>query len=359
MSVNKYVGSRYVPLYIGIHDDSIEYEPLSIVSNAEKTETYTSKQHVPIGISLDNETYWVQSGFSNPDLVITIDNEKVDSTKDSELKNEKVSNGYHLTMSDSNSFLCGSKFGDSLTLNTMFDVGRYVFKPSVSSGVPNEISELETPAELIITDYEISGSEIVNHKQEITAYDNDNAAIFVRTNNGIEWSEWKMIGASGGGSYTLPIASPTVLGGVKIGENVNISNDGTISVDKGTQEAAKWRKLDSSEYSVNIGTIDSIYEYNGQFLEIEGGIDVTKIGTQGNYSNEQIFNITINDYYFGLSQLDNSAIVFSNQYGTIISNFAPSSHNLIFNCGYVLHEPSSKQGYFRFNLLIAVNKQNS
>ena len=33
-----------------------------------------------------------------------------------------------------------------------------------------------------------------------------------------------------GGSYTLPIATPTVLGGVKIGANINVSTDGTISV---------------------------------------------------------------------------------------------------------------------------------
>lgn len=38
------------------------------------------------------------------------------------------------------------------------------------------------------------------------------------------------IGGGGGGSYTLPIASSEVLGGVKIGDGINIDSAGTISV---------------------------------------------------------------------------------------------------------------------------------
>lgn len=36
--------------------------------------------------------------------------------------------------------------------------------------------------------------------------------------------------AVSGGSYTLPAATSSVLGGVKIGSNVNVTADGTISV---------------------------------------------------------------------------------------------------------------------------------
>jgi hypothetical protein len=36
--------------------------------------------------------------------------------------------------------------------------------------------------------------------------------------------------SSGGGSYTLPVATSSVLGGVKIGSNVSVAGDGTISV---------------------------------------------------------------------------------------------------------------------------------
>ena len=37
-------------------------------------------------------------------------------------------------------------------------------------------------------------------------------------------------GGGGGGSYTLPIASDTVLGGVKIGNGLSIESDGTLNV---------------------------------------------------------------------------------------------------------------------------------
>lgn len=38
-------------------------------------------------------------------------------------------------------------------------------------------------------------------------------------------------GGSSGGGYVLPAATATRLGGVKIGENVNVTSDGTITVD--------------------------------------------------------------------------------------------------------------------------------
>ena len=53
MAVTQYIGARYVPLYIGEWDASIEYEPLSIVTY--QGASYTSKQAVPVGVSITNE----------------------------------------------------------------------------------------------------------------------------------------------------------------------------------------------------------------------------------------------------------------------------------------------------------------
>lgn len=39
-------------------------------------------------------------------------------------------------------------------------------------------------------------------------------------------------GSSGGGNYILPVATANRLGGVRIGKNVNVEQDGTISVDE-------------------------------------------------------------------------------------------------------------------------------
>ena len=63
----------------------------------------------------------------------------------------------------------------------------------------------------------------------------------VKIGNGIDISEDGTISISGGGSgYVLPIASEEVLGGVKKGTNVSIDTDGTISVtDYSIQQAAK------------------------------------------------------------------------------------------------------------------------
>ena len=41
-------------------------------------------------------------------------------------------------------------------------------------------------------------------------------------------------GSGSGGTYTLPTATANRLGGVKIGEGINVANDGTISVSGGT-----------------------------------------------------------------------------------------------------------------------------
>lgn len=44
------------------------------------------------------------------------------------------------------------------------------------------------------------------------------------------------LGQGGGGEYTLPTATSTRLGGVKIGEGINVSADGTISVNGGSSD---------------------------------------------------------------------------------------------------------------------------
>ena len=63
MSVREYIGARYVPLFIGDWDDTVTYEPLSIVQY--QGDSYTSRQYVPAGIEITNETYWACTGNYN------------------------------------------------------------------------------------------------------------------------------------------------------------------------------------------------------------------------------------------------------------------------------------------------------
>lgn len=63
MSVREYIGARYVPVFIGDWDNTKTYEPLSIVQY--QGDTFTSRQFVPIGIAIDNDVYWAETGNFN------------------------------------------------------------------------------------------------------------------------------------------------------------------------------------------------------------------------------------------------------------------------------------------------------
>lgn len=250
MTINKYIGSRYVPLYIGVHDKNISYEPLSIVSNETKTETYTSTQAVPVGVELGNETYWVQSGWSNADMKIATATDFVDSTTNSNLSAEKTDDGYKVKLSDSNAFASGGTLDTAQTLNTMLDTGRYIFKPVDCAGVPDAIASLETPAELEITDYLATEGATAQIMQKITAYDDDNAAMFVRTYDNEKWSEWKMIGGNGASTegnwedITQSVSFANVLDGTaKVVKN---------SVAKLVMVSFKWDTTKINENSKNV-----------------------------------------------------------------------------------------------------------
>lgn len=68
MSVREYIGARYVPLFADPidWDNTIEYEPLTIVYNAGNS--YTSRQYVPKGIEITNTTYWALTGNYNAQI---------------------------------------------------------------------------------------------------------------------------------------------------------------------------------------------------------------------------------------------------------------------------------------------------
>lgn len=68
MKKNEYIGRRYVPKVIGNWKNNIAYESLSIV--LWKGSSYTSVQDVPIGIDINNESYWVLSGNYNAQVEI-------------------------------------------------------------------------------------------------------------------------------------------------------------------------------------------------------------------------------------------------------------------------------------------------
>lgn len=63
---NVYVGHRYVPKIMGEWDKQQSYEGLSIVTH--QGTSYTSKKHVPVGIDILDEEYWVVTGNYNAQI---------------------------------------------------------------------------------------------------------------------------------------------------------------------------------------------------------------------------------------------------------------------------------------------------
>ena len=63
--VTQYVGARYVPLFANPleWDKTKAYEPLTIVLH--QGNSYTSRQYVPVGVEIDNDSFWVLTGNYN------------------------------------------------------------------------------------------------------------------------------------------------------------------------------------------------------------------------------------------------------------------------------------------------------
>lgn len=68
MAVTQYIGARYVPLFADPieWDSSNTYEPLTIVCSGGNS--YTSRQFVPSGIPIDNDSYWALTGNYNAQI---------------------------------------------------------------------------------------------------------------------------------------------------------------------------------------------------------------------------------------------------------------------------------------------------
>ena len=77
-------------------------------------------------------------------------------------------------------------------------------------------------------------------------------------------------GTGGGGSYTLPVASKTVLGGVKKGDTVKISSDGTLNVDVDADALV----ADYNKLGLVKGVVDGNI-YGAYYAGVRAGINFT------------------------------------------------------------------------------------
>lgn len=65
-----YIGMRYVPVFKGAWDRSLEYEPLTIVQSDDSA--YVSKSYVPVGVPVTDATFWMPWG-DFADGVVTLE----------------------------------------------------------------------------------------------------------------------------------------------------------------------------------------------------------------------------------------------------------------------------------------------
>lgn len=65
MATKQYIGSRYVPIFADPieWDKTLTYEPLTIVIH--QGSSYTSRQYVPSGVDITDDTYWALTGNYN------------------------------------------------------------------------------------------------------------------------------------------------------------------------------------------------------------------------------------------------------------------------------------------------------
>ena len=68
MATTQYIGARYVSLFAEPieWDKTKQYEPLTIVSS--NGNSYTSRQFVPAGIEITNDTFWAMTGNYNAQI---------------------------------------------------------------------------------------------------------------------------------------------------------------------------------------------------------------------------------------------------------------------------------------------------
>lgn len=124
MTVREYIGARYVPLFMGDWDDTQTYEPLSIVQY--EGNSFTSRQYVPAGIEISNETYWAETGNFNAQVeqyreeVLTFDG-RISAIEPEEINGNTATGSqktYEITDDDDKpNIIYDAKFGYGAALN--------------------------------------------------------------------------------------------------------------------------------------------------------------------------------------------------------------------------------------------------
>ena len=131
--------------------------------------------------------------------------------------------------------------------------------------------------------------------------------IYIYTSSSIDVADWQNAAnwveiGSGGGSYTLPIATSNVLGGIKVGTNLSIDGNGILSATdtNTTYTAGSGLTLSTNEFNVggttnritvNADTVDISAAYVGQASITTLGTITSGTWNAGSISNDYITSV--------------------------------------------------------------------
>ena len=83
--------------------------------------------------------------------------------------------------------------------------------------------------------------------------------LYVRDPTTGQWISIPAIQGAGVGGGDIPVASDTVLGGIKVGENLKINENGVLSVDTANAvEQDNTKPITSAAVHVEIGNIEAL-----------------------------------------------------------------------------------------------------
>ena len=123
MAVHQYIGARYVPVIFGPWRNGISYEPLTVVTYANRS--FTSKTTVPasVGNPADNDQYWVETGAYNAQVAAV-----QDSLDDIEAEIGAIDDQYRhvVIITDSYGTYNGAGAGYEVTYNILDRLNQYL-----------------------------------------------------------------------------------------------------------------------------------------------------------------------------------------------------------------------------------------
>lgn len=89
MSVRQYIGARYVPRFLGLWNNTTQYEALDVVDNGSGT-SYIARKIVPPGTPLTNTDFWFVYGASSGAILNLQTRMDAAESDISDLENKKI-----------------------------------------------------------------------------------------------------------------------------------------------------------------------------------------------------------------------------------------------------------------------------